>query len=198
MDDLPEEDKLNNCKPTGPAGEMPGRYCEGTVRMTKHYTFSSGQAVAAMLFLSKLALDRHQHPSPPWAGSVRPSTSVEVKGLRKSHHAGRRAKRMQGNLEVGAILGSGSGTTVHEAWFEGRHVALKRVEDRNDKNTASRLLHESKMMRSRRMEPLLGSATVDLVATGIMYGSPIMITELMGGSVANGPPLSATQQGVCR
>ncbi len=51
-DDRPEEDKLAKLKPSGPAGRVDGRICEGTARMTALYEFESGWAIAALLFLA--------------------------------------------------------------------------------------------------------------------------------------------------
>ena len=51
-------------------------------------------------------------------------------------------------------------------------------------------------MRSSQMQPLLGTATAGLMAIGPMFQLPFLVTELMGPSVREGPPLTSAQEAV--
>lgn len=91
-----------------------------------------------------------------------------------------------GELEIGPILGSGAGTTVRQAWFQGRHMAVKMANDPQDEYAAGLIVDEGNMLRSKEIQPFVGKPTVNLVATGCVYGSPFLGLERMGASTSDG------------
>ncbi len=184
-DDQTEADLAAACRPTGPAAEVEGRVQVGTARLTELYSFKSGRAIAAMLFLGQLAHDRYsQQLATGLSTGCRSLLMLPFAGILWDA-ARREESQSTGKIGFGPIVGFGNGTTVRQAWYAGRLVALKRPDDPEDGHAAPLILHESSMMRCKQMKPLLGHATVGLVATGHICGSPFLATELMGPSAAD-------------
>ncbi len=193
-DDQVEADRAAAHKPIGPAAKVEGRIQSGTARLTEFYSFKSGRAIAAMLFLGQLAHDRHTQQLLEGLSTGRRSLLMLPFAGFLWDAARREEIQSTGTIGFGPIVGFGNGTTVRQAWYAGRLVALKRPDDPEDGHAAPLILHESSMMRCKQMKPLLGHATVGLVATGHICGSPFLATELMGPSAANVALLSPADE----
>ncbi len=195
LDDQPEEDKRAKVKPSGPAGRIDGRICEGTARMTTLYEFESGQAIAALLFLAIKAKQRLLQPgSPTMEIKRRLALILPFSGLVLDKFRQYSLDEAKDRMQLGPQIGWGAGTTVHKAWYGGRPVAVKMVDDHAHECAVERILNEISIMRSEQMRPLLGLATVDLVASGTILDTPFLAIELMRTAVREGPPLTLDQE----
>lgn len=196
VDDQPTQDQAAARTPPGPAGQVPGAICRGTANVSRYYSFAEGDALAAAIFLAKSALQQQQGRT---AAAAPPAAEPpEVIGLRRSMlifpitsslGPEKRLSSSQACLQLRAIIGSGAGTTVYQAWHGSQPCAAKPVDSLEDERIINLVWHELRMLQSQPMSSLLWKATVGLVGGGMVAGSPFMATELMAGSAEEGEML---------
>ena len=155
LDDQPEGGKTAGVRPTGLAGEAEGRIRRGTARITRHYSFSSGQAVAALLFLSLKALQQQVQPNWPGVDELRHAVLLlPFHGLLRDQSSQGDRSGVEGKVLLGPIIGYGGGTTVRQAWLGDQPAAFKQADSRQDEPAIGHIQHEISIMRSAAMQPL--------------------------------------------